>query len=79
MKGFFAGPAEAEGGEGYADLGDREEAFGVFEKVERGFGAGVAFIGELLEAGFAATEKRRFGGGEESVPADNQSDQQFGH
>lgn len=75
MDRFFAGPAQAERGEGDTDLHDGEKALRIFEKLEGGFGAGVSFVGELLNAGFPGAEQGRLGGGEESVRGDDQTDE----
>jgi len=76
MDGFFAGPAEAEGSEGDADLRDGEEALGIFEEVEGGFGAGIAVVGELFQAGLAGAEERGLRGREEGVCRDDQANEQ---
>ena len=76
MDGFFAGPAEAEGGEGDADLRDGEEALRIFEEMEGGFGAGVAIVGELFQPRFAGTEEGGLGSREECVCRDDQANEQ---
>ena len=76
MDGFFAGPTEAKGGNGDADLGDGEESLRVLEEAERGFGAGVTIVGELFQAGFAGAEEGCLGGREEGVRRDDQANEQ---
>ena len=72
----FAGPAQAETGQRDADLGDGEEFFRMREKGERDVGAGVAFFGEMAQAGIAHREQRHFGCGEEGVDHEDQAEQQ---
>src|SRR3569623_524211 len=60
-------PAEAEAGEGDADLSDGEKFFGLREERQGDFGAGVSFFGEAAETGIADGQQRNFGASKKGV------------
>ncbi len=75
-EGVFAGPAEAETGEGDADLGDREQLFGLGEEGKSRLRARYSFLFEMAQARLADGEERDFGGGKEPVHGEDEAEQE---
>jgi len=67
VKGVFAGPAEAETGQGHADLSYGEKLFRMREESKGHTGAGVTFFGEVAEARVSHRQEGHFGGREEGI------------
>ncbi len=72
---ILADPAQAEAGERHADLRDREQPLGVGQQIQSCLCAGVAFLGELLEPGFAHRNQSYFRGGKERIHREDQQQQ----